>query len=629
MRKIANFLAFLLALSLAFSTFAGYSTVSANEVVTSKSQGFTPGDINSDGEINLNDVVSLAQSVADWKVEVITAALDPNGDLESNLDDVVLLAQYVADWQDAVLNNQIYNGKTYYNNTEELKVYNSAAPLTDQYRGVSSSVYHAYGHMLDDKTGRVYTDAQLTTELDRLQDAGIRYARTRFYSAWFWDNNGFNWNTKRANYFYNYCRNLDKRDISVMLQVGWHLGCFTHIENGSIDEVAYITKSESYPGDWYGETTGYDFSKCQNSEYQRMAKESLRFAHFYAETLRQTKARGINNISHLIYFTEPSYATSIVGKVTSKYHPSYNKEGGSADEYIFIVKTFQDKLKEEGVYDLVKHVGPNQGSIKHGDGLLRYMLERGYSDMFDVWTAHFYPESAVGSDHVYHNICDGVFRSYLAPLKEYNIYGKKEFWVDEFYARSKAEKLAVDSAWSGLKTVVGAISAQQLGINNISLWQIFDQLWTDQRNTGGEFVDGIHVCGSAPSLFTSDVPRRQYYFVSLFGKYNGYKNGEAYRTNNTEIKAKNSYIHIGATKTENGEWTITVINAGPTKYRVIIDFDKAINQTLYRHSVDTATITPNNTAKLAGADKTFSGVTTRFADVINAGSMAIYTGIKD
>ena len=513
-----------------------------------------------------------------------------------------------------------------------LYVYNDEAPINTEYRGMSSSVYHAFGHMKDDTTGRVYTDEMMDLELSRLVDSGVRFARTRYTSLWAWDNvtGGWNWDSQRQTYYWEYCRNLAKRGISVVQSVGWHLGCHTHLINGSIDEHGYITKSENYPTDLYGECEGYDFSKCKNDEYRRMAKESLRFGYFHAQLLKAAKARGINNITHLLYFTEPSYATSKTANMPDTNHPAYNHEGGEAEEYIFIVQTIQSVLKKEGVYDMVEHVGPNQGSIQHGDGLLRYMLERDLIDMFDVWTAHFYPSANDASDNVYFSTIDPVFESYVQPLKDVGEFKNVEFWVDEFYCRSANASLGVDSPWAGLQMAVGAIIAQQRGINNISLWQIFDQLWTDQINTSGEFVNGIHACGSAPSLFISSIPRRQYYSTGLFARYNGYQNGKAYRTNNDEIQNVHIYndIHVGAVQLEDGNWTITVVNAGIEDYEITVEFKKAIYQTLYRHVNNVNTNIATTAAHLADADKTFANVKDKFVDVIPGGSVVIYTGVK-
>jgi hypothetical protein len=99
--------------------------------------------------------------------------------------------------------------------------------------------------MLDDKTGRVYTPEMLELELNRLQNAGVHYARTRFTTEWAWDvkTGGWNWDSQRMNYYWEYCRNLAKRNIEVLQQVGWHLGVVMNGNKGQptgISEHSYI-----------------------------------------------------------------------------------------------------------------------------------------------------------------------------------------------------------------------------------------------------------------------------------------------------------------------------------------------------------------------------------------------------
>ena len=512
------------------------------------------------------------------------------------------------------------------NNEEALYVYNNEAPINTKYRGMSSTVYHAYGHMLNDVTGRAYTDEMLNLELSRLQDAGVHYTRTRYTTEWAWDAkvDGWNWDSQRMQYYWQYCRNLQERDIEVLQQVGWHLACITDRldqNNATIKEHVYVMRGENYD-DKYGESNGYDFSKCPDDDYKRYAVKALRLAEAHAQLLLEAKKRGINNITHLMYFTEPSpnYRDAVTGEMIYI--------GSKADEYVFIVQTIQQKLKDRGVYNMVRHVGPNQGSITTGDGLLRYMLEKDLVDMFDVWTAHFYPKAGDAARNVYFDIIDPVVESYLQPLKDVGVYQKIEFWIDEFYTCSEAQDLGVDSPWAGLQMAVGGIIAQQRGVNNISIWQIFDQLWTDQNNTGGEFVDGIHVCGSVPSLFISSIPRSQYYSTSLFAKYHGYQNGKVYRTNNSDLQLATSDIHVGAVQLEDGSWTITVVNASVESYTFTLEFEKAIYQTLYRHLNNVTTTMPTTAAHLADADKTFANVKDKFTDTLEGGSVAIYTGVK-
>ena len=69
---------------------------------------FTPGDINGDGDVNLKDLVTIAQVQAKWTdVTYVSYALDTNGDGQFTLDDVFFIAQYLAGWS-VVLNTEAY-----------------------------------------------------------------------------------------------------------------------------------------------------------------------------------------------------------------------------------------------------------------------------------------------------------------------------------------------------------------------------------------------------------------------------------------------------------------------------------------------------------------------------------------
>ena len=66
-----------------------------------------------------------------------------------------------------------------YKHISQLHVYNNENPLSERYGGMSGTVWHAFGFMKDDKTNRVYTDKMMNIELDRLQNTGMHYCRTR------------------------------------------------------------------------------------------------------------------------------------------------------------------------------------------------------------------------------------------------------------------------------------------------------------------------------------------------------------------------------------------------------------------------------------------------------------------
>lgn len=73
-----------------------------------ESTDFLPGDIDNDGDVDLTDVVTLAQVKAGWDIKYVESALDPDGNGEFDLDDVVYLAQHVAEWDDRELSTVPY-----------------------------------------------------------------------------------------------------------------------------------------------------------------------------------------------------------------------------------------------------------------------------------------------------------------------------------------------------------------------------------------------------------------------------------------------------------------------------------------------------------------------------------------
>jgi len=64
---------------------------------------YIKGDIDGDTVTNLNDLVTIAQYVAGWKVEVNEKALDVNGDGKVDLSDVNHLSRYLAGWPETEL----------------------------------------------------------------------------------------------------------------------------------------------------------------------------------------------------------------------------------------------------------------------------------------------------------------------------------------------------------------------------------------------------------------------------------------------------------------------------------------------------------------------------------------------
>jgi len=89
-------------------TKAGWGNMSINSnnapLTNANIHYYSPGDVDFDGNMNLNDLVDLAQYLAGWDINIIyPEALDLNGDGKTDLEDLTHFARYTAGW-DVTLN---------------------------------------------------------------------------------------------------------------------------------------------------------------------------------------------------------------------------------------------------------------------------------------------------------------------------------------------------------------------------------------------------------------------------------------------------------------------------------------------------------------------------------------------
>lgn len=501
-------------------------------------------------------------------------------------------------------------------------VQNGGAPLIDSYRGMSATVYHANNFVKNDKTGRFYTDEMLDIEITRLQKMGVRTCRTRLYSNWIWSETTGNWdfNSERANYFYDYCKELQSRDMNIILNLGWDVEFVVEVVKDGQDAMTEVKYLDGRGDDINGESVGYDFTGL-NEYWTRVTKAGLRYADYYAKFLTELKSRGINNVDYLLYFTEPSNRNA-----DGSYHPF--GAGSSAEQYVKLCRVISDALDKTGAVQGIKSIGACQGGAN--DGLLRYVLEHD-PDLFDIMGSHHYPTATSIVDNVYYEVSSLLWERYMDAMDGAGFFGKKEFWCDEYAANDGMTKRGEPDTdpWYGLQAVVGLIASQAHGISNTISWQAADQLWTDTTYSEGEFRDGIHMCGAMPSLYNSIIPRGEYYMWGLFSKYNGYQNGKVFLTDYTEDdKHIYSGLHIGVVQLEDGNWTISVANVDQTDTTFVLNFEKALGKTLYRHTESVAGFAPDAQAVIADVDKVYVDVQDKLTDVIPAASLVVYTSVK-
>ena len=214
-------------------------------------------------------------------------------------------------------------------------------------------------------------------------------------------------------------------------------------------------------------------------------------------------------------------------------------------------------------------------------------------------------------------------------MKEYNEVMQRQGYLGTFlYDEMTGGGDVTDpkeSAWFGIQAVVGAINIMRNGADGIMRWNIFDQLWPNSTSNNGEFREGIHVTGLAPSFFESYIPRNQYYSFSLFTKY---IKGLNKVVNCSENKVGDSLYYI-VLEDDAGNLTAVVVNTAQVPQYFNLKFNSSLNNlVLRRHMFEYTSSNPTEEAVLAGVDKIIR-VNNEIKDVIPAGGLMIYTTRKD
>ncbi|MBR1384178.1 MAG: leucine-rich repeat protein [Ruminococcus sp.] len=73
-------------------------TKQATFKIVSSATGRTPGDVNGDNSVDIDDVLLIQQKIAKWDVTINEANANVNGDSTIDIDDVLLIQQKIAKW---------------------------------------------------------------------------------------------------------------------------------------------------------------------------------------------------------------------------------------------------------------------------------------------------------------------------------------------------------------------------------------------------------------------------------------------------------------------------------------------------------------------------------------------------
>ena len=268
--------------------------------------------------------------------------------------------------------------------------------------------------------------------------------------------------------------------------------------------------------------------------------------------------------------------------------------------------------------------------------------------MIDVNSMHTYPSPKSGySNTIYEP--DGIYASSNDTFSFYrNILSNanqtnKDFWCDEYFVHAADADLGQNVGMLGTQFAAGLVAGMNNGINRMLSWQMFDGYWDNTATySTGEFVGGIHICGTCPRLpgtgcsdsnckchaYTEEsyTPRDTYYALNLLGKHLNNKNADVLNTSIVDKAVESdSGLFVGAIKNDKNQTVILVVNTLSTVSTVEINLEKSVNSSFSRYVYNPNEIVADENATSIPSDKSFDlNKTTSFSDVIPAQSFAIY-----
>lgn len=534
--------------------------------------------------------------------------------------------------------NEILSKKSEYSVT----INDKDAPITTNYQGISSTIYHCFTYMEDKTWNRKYTDAQASLEFDRLRDSGIKTVRSAFFSRFCWNNGKWDWDkstNKDMAAVYKWAKELQNRGINIALNPGYSLPlfdtCVDSYSHNSLSEVEYLY---GYGNDLYGENSGVTLTGT--AKEQQQTKAANRYGEWVVQTLNAFKAEGINNVKYLVPFIEPN--------------PQHT------DLYIKFVGALNNKLNAKNLRKSVQIVGPNQSLYPpYDDNTL--MINKLYNsssfdpDWIDIYSSHRYTNSnmqSIYNETIYSNMADESFDYFVSSLRKHST--TKSFWSDEFYGSSTLDgHLFKNSGMQFTQVAAGIVSAMNHGVDRICTWQLLDQLWIDNSGTnssgekfnvfspldpskpqGNEFFCGVHITGTAPALpvtaahkqdyysnnIRSYTPRTSYYGMGLLGRELGYENGRVLKTTNNSSGG----LYTGTVYRNDGKMVIVAVNTKQTELNISYNISSNLTSVAARSLYDPESIVPDRNATQITSDCRINIKNGKFYDTVPAGSFAVY-----
>ena len=478
-------------------------------------------------------------------------------------------------------------------------------PICDTFHGFTGTVYWPTEWMEGDEVnGRYYTEEMRKAELERLRDAGFTRIRLYIYSTWMYtgdEQNPWDWECERMQNVYEAIREIKSYGIEPMVVIGSSMAKAIYGGDDYTPDCYYL-----YPRllDENGEPI-LMFKWGQYFEQINYELQWKRYGEFAVGLVSALKNHGVP-IENYILFTEPH---------TDGGTPT----GAHWEQHIGCFRAIDKALKEAGLRDEVKLMGPNQGNTLGNPGLAK-IIHQEIPGVIDMYSSHYGFLGQTSTDDMY-DVNLKLYKGYMEFIHDYEI--ANEFWVDEFHACGD-EYLAGDEGdyFLGTSNVNMMVAMMNAGISGFNAWQVIDQVWPFYYGSGGAFLNGAQVIGSARSLYENERPYPSWYAMTLVSRYmSGADHGKSYYT---YAEDEVCGLHAATVELPEGGWAVVVVNMSTEDRTFQMNFEKDLNTTLYRYMYKPG-MELTVRAKVITADKGFKNVKGELTDTLAGGAVAVYS----
>lgn len=485
--------------------------------------------------------------------------------------------------------------------TAELNIYNKT-PVQSDFMGFGG-VYHAFPYRKD-MYGRQYDERMAATEIKRAINSGITMARTYYEipNAWDEKTKTWDWESDEMQALYRFCLELKKGDVEVLVN-HWYCSNFLFV---------------TYPwGDPKPEghiSTGHEAIAVAGDQQKTIEN----FAVFMSETVKQLKAHGCTNAMNISIATEP-YATW-----KAEWADIISRDelvGKAAKDIAVSLNAVSEQLKKDGLRKEVTIMGPNFAGDETAAHYYGHFKKYVNPDTCDLISLHkYYGRELIEDNYDLWKECTEEYKKEVETFENF-------IW-DEYNTSPEPLKSveARHNEYNGLQLALAQICFMNYGMKGSFIWSLFDQQWpNNSTNSADSFKDGVHMCGTAPSLLLSSKVFAPYYSFSLVANALGDKGSKIYRGDDDTYQG----VYAAMSESPDGEISIVVASTNIDDTSLTLNFEKSLQgKTFYRHVYAPYDIVCTTEGELINPDLKLTNTTTALKDVVKPFNVVVYTTKK-